>query len=312
QKRKTIKLFILDPMNIDTLNDDEIEIYWAYFYGIRQIFNDDMTRLEKKLQLKTKETKQLLKALIQEKSLGFVSKGESNLLLPLIAPIAEMNNQSPFQVNHLLSYDNFLHNLWDCEDDELTGQLYHFFIPIWDTSKEQQAQLMAVNIPLFGNYRRWDECSINIFFENDSIESGDHNLKKPLKIYYKEKGLDPSIIDLLWKVAKKKLKKAKVHTGVLYQLYHTGDLNHDAFVSVDFGVPIIHIEPFEAVCCEKLPKNNKGVDIQVRLVMSNEQTLNPEGGLRAIRYDNTPPEVSANIIQEMRTILRNSMRSANR
>lgn len=303
KKREAIKLFILEPLGIHHLDDKDIDIYWAYFYGIRKILQGDMTRLQKKLKFKGKDTKFLMQTLIKEKQMGFVSKGASDMLLPIITPIADIHHQPPFRVQHVLSYDNFLNKFWSCDNYELTWNIYRFFHPIWDTIGEQQAQLMAVNIPLFGNYTRWDECSITIFFENDTIEGGDNNLKDLLRSYYDKLGLDSQLVDKMWQLAQEKLEKAGVTTGVLFQLYHLGDLNHDAFVSVDFGVPITHLEPTEAVGAEKLPVNKYNVDLQLRLVMSNTDTLNPERGLRAIRYDSTPLEVSASILNDMRTLL---------
>lgn len=186
-----------------------------------------------------------------------------------------------------------------------------FIMPFLDTRVEQQKRLICMNIPLYGNYFRWDESSVSIFLGDASIEGGDRHVKKALKAFFKDIGLDTKLVNLLFEDAKTLMRNDPGSShGCLYQFFDQDqefpymETDTSAYVSFDFGVPSYEISPSD-ILAGSHPIKGKHVDLQLRLIMSNQSVLNPYGQLRIVRYDEVSEKVAEKIMQSIKSRIKN-------
>jgi len=207
-----------------------------------------------------------------------------------------------------LSMKLIFERFWGLWGVEVGFNVDQFLFPYLDTRPEQQKLLVCMNVPMFGNYFRWDESSVLIFLNGFTIESGDNYVKTELKKFFKEIGIPETVVSELFTLAQEELYKNHVYNGCIYQFV---DLNHDSYqlsntysyVSRDFGIPVQNLKPYDLIS-GSYPIHQKGIDLQLRLVMSNYTTLNPYSSLRIMRYDTLDQAVSQEIISKMKNRLR--------
>lgn len=210
----------------------------------------------------------------------------------------------------MLSFWYLNYGAYLSEDDY--ARIETFFMPFLDTRPEQQKRLICMNIPLYGNYFRWDESSVSIFLEDSSIEGGDRHVKKALKAFFSDIGLEKTLVNQLFESAKNQMRNdpGSKH-GCLYQLMDTDsdfpylETDSSSYVSFDFGVPLYETTPAEVITGSH-PIRGKNVDLQLRLVMSNQSVLNPYGKFRIVRYDEVSSSTAKIVLDAMKDQLRNA------
>ena len=171
----------------------------------------------------------------------------------------------------ILNYWSHEEELWNSFDDY--EKVEAFLMPYLDTRPEQQMRLVCMNIPLYGNYFRWDESSVSIFLDNASIESGDYFVKKELKSFFKELGFKKELVDQLFQLAIKQLKEDEgSHHGCLFQFfdefgsYPYSQVDQAAYVSYDFGVPLHSVQPSEVVLGQR-ELRAKSIDLAIAVAL---------------------------------------------
>ncbi len=213
-----------------------------------------------------------------------------------------------------LTPEKLILNFWHLYDSDLSSeefsQVERFMLPFMDTRPEQQLRLISMNISLYSNYSRWDECSIYIFLNDESIENGNRYLKKELGEFFKQIGLDQDLVEHLFLMAITRVREDEgSRHGCLYQFFDTNEdapyreADNSAYVSLDFGSPLHQVAPSEVILGQ-YPLTVKKLDLQLRLIMSNYQTLNPFGDFRIFRYDQLDPKTSQVIIDDIKEELR--------
>lgn len=186
--------------------------------------------------------------------------------------------------------------------------LERYFFPYNDSTREQQTRLVAMNIPLFGNFHRWDESSFIIFNNNSSIEAGESKAIPQLEEFFTKIGLKSTLVKELEKIAINELKANNVKSGCILQFFDASgnlakNVDKSVYVSHSWGIPYKQVQPSQVVSGE-YPLRNHTMDLQFRLVTSSYTTLNPYGFVRMARHEKLDPEVSQQIIIKMKEALK--------
>lgn len=201
-------------------------------------------------------------------------------------------------------------------DLEICKEIDSFFNPFDDTSQPQQSMLVALNVPLFGNYRVPGCFTPKIVLQNESVLGGDQKLQELLATFFEQIGLDSSFVPVVWKVGEKILKETENSQGCLLQFYDESALfslpphsfvDQNAFVSFVHALPVQDLVPSKYIQGLYSLTKKKG-DLELRMVMNNQTTLNPFSFLRMIRYDGSSQEDSDRIIKRMKNQLKNCPR----
>lgn len=217
--------------------------------------------------------------------------------------------------------DELLYQSLDTDENKPDGMLvWQFLFPIWDVRKDQQSLLVSINVPLFGNMNFEGESTLAVFLEGESISNGDNGMTKRLKAFFLEIGLEPELAKKLWQLGTQKLAAEGSKGGILLQLFdreakrfNPGTImNRDLYVSVAFGVPVIRYAPYEMIEQEFAQIFNGYLDPQLRLLMENETTLNPMGGLRVVRYDLYGEELARQLLSLLRQEVRQAPQDQNK
>lgn len=208
--------------------------------------------------------------------------------------------------NWIVTNSTFLSLLYKIYNIDVDDHYYVF--PYNDTISDQQTRIVALNIPLFGNYHRSDESSTHVFMHDSSIEGGDSKVEKHLKSFCKQLGYDEILGFELYTIGRHELNVAGSQNGCILQFFDRSQglgkqpfsgLNSSVFTSHSFGIPIKPINPSDVVT-GACPLRNNTMDLQLRLITSTHTTLNPYGFLRVVRHDPLNPKVAKNIIEKMK------------
>lgn len=191
-------------------------------------------------------------------------------------------------------------------------ELTRFFFPYDDTLKEQQTRVIAMNIPLFGNFHRPGNCTTDIFIKGASIAKGDSAVDKVLEDFFVQIGYQKEIPQELFQIGLEELKNH--NQGCILQFFDASQtdgaspyagLDSSSFVCHSFGIPLKIFQPSELLL-ESQPIRYNGMDLQLRLIASTHTTLNPYWFLKIKRHDTLPKEVSNRILKRMKEHLANS------
>lgn len=230
--------------------------------------------------------------------------------LPPAVLVAKLKDWAAKEAKFTTFLANVSYELYDFDNKKIAL----FFFPYDDTSPAQQSCVIAMNIPLFGNYRRWDESSTTIFLKDSSIENGDGKVVDLLGAYFAQIGFDSALPKELYTLAKNELNQANHQQGCLLQFFDlSGEkgqtpyqgVDGTAFVSHSFGIPLKVIQPSEVISGAR-PLRNNTMDLQLRLTASNYSTLNPYSFLRIKRYDTLDPQISKKILSKMKAKLKSA------
>lgn len=167
-----------------------------------------------------------------------------------------------------------------------------------DRKKEHMAKLISLNISLFGNY--WDprESTITIFHQEGRQDS----LIAPLEDFFQAIGLEPIVAQELWKKGHEMASESDITGGVLLQFFIPEEhLDAISYVSLPFGIPVKHLPPSETIRSDL--RSPAEADLQLRMIISNQETLNPNGPLKIVRYDFFPKEFNYKLTKEFKSLL---------
>lgn len=185
-----------------------------------------------------------------------------------------------------------------------TEQIELFLFPFLDTRPSQQHLLACLNIPLHGNHFRWDESTVRIFMDDNSIEGGDHYIFSELEAFFNEVGLGREVVRELYYIAQLQLPRS---TGVIFQFIDEDDnysiANNHFYPSLDFGFYYPYATPQEIILGVH-PLRFKNIDLQLRLVIGNQHVLNPFSGFKVKRYDENGDELAKKLNGKIREYLR--------
>lgn len=262
---------------------------WNYAYK-KKLF--DQFRLVKKGLLVDEKTnhKQAISVLIQH--LGPLPKSIKQKIKQ------ELSYQKMSQKGAYLFYNN---------DQEILN----FLFPYNDVRPEQQSRVMSINFSLFSNFDFSSESSLHVYLNNQSIEGGECRSIELLKKYYQKIGIDHSIVSALFHKNLGVLNK-HTKTGCILQFFDVDSSfkNADKFSysSLPFGIPLKGIKPSSVASLNSSFIGKDGSYLQLRLLMTNEDTLNPNGPIRMKRYDLVPEAISKKLMEENKKTIRNNIK----
>ncbi|MBA3286201.1 MAG: hypothetical protein H0U27_14250 [Nitrosopumilus sp.] len=166
--------------------------------------------------------------------------------------------------------------------------------------------LMDTTFPL--NFSIWDNANrvgfntLENYVKNESNKTRGYD--KRLKWFFANLGIAEKEIEVLFTVARKQLKNPK---GVILQFFDTS-LDPYAF-SKQIAYPAFPSGCIsENITVDKYfmnPAFNAPFPHEVRLLLDNKKTLNPNNHLRIVRHH---PEVSDDVIQKYETDLKNKIK----
>ncbi len=330
-----LQKLVLDSVNnefgtelkAEELSEDELTLMEGICFDLADFIDPliDRTTPEKtKFNKMAKERGSSYIQSVKAKSRQIMRFVEENSMLPMAssANIASLINILEKYVGKSESLRSFLHSSLTPKAlyekyyilsyfDEIPYDFYVFLFPFNDTIPDQQERVVCMNVALFGNYFRWDESSIYIFSTDSSIEAGEENVINYLSDFFDEIGLPKGKAKELFETGRDIIRGSEYKMGTLLQFFNisTGerlkDIDESCFVSLDFGKPIININSSDLVK-GNYPLKKNDIDLQLRLIMGNDATLNPFGPYRIKRHDMLPKEVSDSIIQSMKEKLKDA------
>lgn len=186
--------------------------------------------------------------------------------------------------------------------------------PFDDSDEELQKLVIALNVPLYGNFSLFSESTLHIFAKNRSVEVSDdfeYFFERAPKDFFQG-------IDMHSKEVRELLAWAKKHltteTGTILQIFcgpsELAAEPDNLFYPCGFwGAPCLG-KPVKEVDgkgeWQFWPHFNQKLLInqQVRLVLTNRHSLNPKGGLKIKEYDLIDPALKKELRSRIRFIFK--------
>jgi hypothetical protein len=174
-------------------------------------------------------------------------------------------------------------------------------------------QLLSLNFSIYSNFDVEGSCSVNFFARDFSKKEIDY--AEQLSPFYRELGIPPNALDDLFAIADKWLDK---EAGILLQIAdtsHLSDRNREAYSLADKicypskkGGFVHGTSPISAhyarILTDLYIMSDIDIAPQIRLILSNQLSLNPFSQLSVRRWDLYPPETITNYESEMRQYIR--------
>ncbi len=171
----------------------------------------------------------------------------------------------------------------------LMPDILSYFTPDHDLSQQIDGQLFPIQPTLYSNYNTLGTCPVGCFYHNipHTNFQRDH-LEKELECMFIWLGIDTAKVSEVFDLALEALDDGKNERGILLQVF-------DSISCQGAGC-----YPFVDDCCypaypNGYPYQNKsiseyiygscGFPPEMRIVVTNEHTLNPTSSLRMKRYD---------------------------
>lgn len=188
--------------------------------------------------------------------------------------------------------------------------------PFDDSDEELQKLVIALNVPLYGNFSLSSESTLHIFAKNRSVEVSDD-----FEYFFARAPNDFFMgIDMDSKAVKDLLAWAKKHltteTGTILQFFWepselAPELDNLLYPCGFWGAPCLGKSVKEVITDGKgewefWPHFNQKllVNQQVRLVLTNRHSLNPKGGLKIREYDLIDPALKKELRSRIREVMR--------
>ena len=178
---------------------------------------------------------------------------------------------------------------------------------IRDDKGDQQDQLVSLNYALFGNFHDFGSCSVSYFTDNRS--NGTIGFQDRLKEFFLELGLPQEAIPKLFEIGNPLIA---TENAVLFQFFdfsHHHALNQPyalvdqlGYRALQGGMPQVPVRKMSELY---LDDQSQPFNKELRLLMTNKETLNPYSPLSIKRYERTDPEV----VKEYEIALRSSIRA---
>ena len=180
-------------------------------------------------------------------------------------------------------------------DLEGTADFFELYPYVYDLSAEQQARLVSLQIALYNECLTGGtgSCPTGFFATNSSLTTV--NYPNKLKAFFQLLGIDPEKVNQAFKIGRDLLPDDR---GVLLQFF---DMSHKngglafydlldmhAYASHPLGTPYGDELPSHYLFSYDVLKY-PSVYPQLRLVVSNRHTLNPNSSILIKRYDDIDP-----------------------
>ncbi len=192
------------------------------------------------------------------------------------------------------------------------------FVTYWgskvDNRHEVRAkQLLSLNFGIYSNFNVKGSCSVNFFVHDFSINKKDY--VKLLAPFYKKLGISPSALNRLYGIAKKWLDNDE---GILLQISENSHLTHPNQEAFNFADQVCYpsrlggilcengniSNHYERICTDKYVNHEVDVAPQLRMILSNQLSLNPFSHLIVRRWDLYDQTTVSNYEAEMRDCIR--------
>jgi hypothetical protein len=205
---------------------------------------------------------------------------------------------------------------------ETTDQFFKYWGKNIDNKNEIRAkQLLALNFAIYSNFDEEGSCSLSLFIKDYSKTN--LNYKSKLTPFYDKLGISSKALNGLYAIGTKWLDE---DIGILLQISensHEFDYNNEAYNYIDMicypskkGGIIYGSKPisthYERILSDSYVKSKVDIAPQLRLLISNQYTLNPSSDLIVRRWDFYDTERIAEYEQEMREYIRNMKYDANK
>lgn len=302
-----------DPLSISDFSQEEKKLLWDYFESFIDVYTQDQwVRTAKKYSLPES-------AVLEEKPFNEQLPTVVDTIVKRHHELYPDSNSGALkawmEAKLSDSYDIYtVFNQRELPPEEKVNErlIDRLVNPYDDTAPHQQALLVSLNVPLFANSSTQGCFSPEIFLLNESMLGGDECLENELKELFAEIGLDPAMASLMWEEGIQYLRDAGADKGCLLQLFDLSAAeggapfsfaDAHAFVSFRHGIPMHGLTPSAYIMgSDAMTQGSK--DLELRLVMGNQSTLNPHSPLRMVRHDLISREASEGLIEMLKARLR--------
>lgn len=243
-----------------------------------------------------------------------------SLLCQEIASLSGLNMDEIYEsiAQNLQDFDCNAENLWwylfeknrKDFDSAVFVNWFYYFHPLEDTSNEGAKKVVSMVGPLFSGIDKPNKGTCMIpFIENDAYVMDDHLYIREIQQLCIRVGIDPKLGKELYKAGMKVIEETGNDLGVIYQLY---DISTDtqatsdavSYLSENYGLPVYNSENLKTSSFVNGSLNcDFDRQVQIRLIMDNATSLNPNGSIRMVRYDTLPEGTDAAIYAAMRNVL---------
>lgn len=177
-------------------------------------------------------------------------------------------------------------------DLEGASDFFKIYTDIFDLSSDQKARLVSLQIALYNECLEYGSgsCPTEYFTKNDSLTTV--NYPKKLKVFFEMLGIEPKKVGQAFKIARQYLPNDR---GILLQFFDHSHknrglafydlLDRHAYASLPLGVPY----PGGQLPSHYIWRRDLREYPQLRLVISNRHTLNPNSQVSIKRYDGIKP-----------------------
>jgi len=205
-------------------------------------------------------------------------------------------------------WDAFL--VRDKECQALLSQWSEFCYFFCDTNTEGSSKVISMVGPLFGGLEPGGtgESCLGPFLSNGSYEHHDLKLEHVLNRFCESLGMAKDTGTKLMEAGRQIIyaEGEEDVTGVLFQLY---DISSDqavdrvTYLTESIGLPIHRAQKINTSDFLN-GKLKEDLGLEIRLIMDNGTSLNPNGPIRMVRYDTLPEGKGDDILNAMRGIVR--------
>lgn len=215
----------------------------------------------------------------------------------------------------------FLQSVKDFISDptaDTKDEFSRIYCPFDDTDEDLQKMVISLNVPLYGNIFIPSESTVHIFAKNSSVELDEDDHLDRFFVGNKEffAGIDIDHVDEIYTWLKSQLTD---NSGVILQFFRKSnnspfDLSQIFFPCKYFGEPLIG----ESV--ESIIKHDDGewqncsifsspilVNKELRLVLTNEISLNLNADLKILEYDLIDPQTKKELRSRINILVKNSL-----
>lgn len=180
--------------------------------------------------------------------------------------------------------------------------LKSYFYPFLDYFSDTSSLLLSCNYSLFSNFQHGGDSSLQIYLNGQSIAfKSEYRIINELKSFFSEIGMDEGLAYDLFYLSLDHLKE--VQGGTLFQIWDKSK-NHlilkDGYVSFSAGVPAIKVSLEKLLFGQYSLKYDDTHHLQLRILMTNQRTLNPFSFLKMKRYDHTPIEKRRSLMNDLK------------
>ncbi|MBA3237867.1 MAG: hypothetical protein H0T62_05890 [Parachlamydiaceae bacterium] len=204
--------------------------------------------------------------------------------------------------------------------EDTRGEFPRIYRPFDDTDEDLQKIVISLNVPLYGNIFIPSESTVHIFANNCSVELDEDDHLDRFFVENKEffAGISIDHVDEVYTWLKSQLTDK---SGVILQFFR--DSTHTSFDLSQIFFPCKYFgEPLLGESVENIIKHEDGewqnwtifshpilVNKELRLVLTNEVSLNPTAGLKIKEYDLIDPQTKKELRSRIKLLVKNSLKS---